>query len=900
MLLQPGERLGPYEILSPLGSGGMGEVYRARDTRLHRDVAVKVLPAAATADPDRQMRFEQEARAAAALNHPNIIAVFDVGVRDAGPGAGSPAAAADGAVPYIVTELLEGTTLADRLREGPMPARTAIDFGTQVARGLAAAHDRNIVHRDLKPANVFITTDGRAKILDFGLAKLTQPLTSLPADSVVPTTPMGTTPGMAFGTVGYMAPEQVRGQAVDHRADIFALGVLLYEMVTGRRAFARDTPPETLTAILREDVAESPLSARQTPPPLSRIIRRCVEKNPSGRFQSALDLAFALEALDAGAGSGSTMAMPVAGRGVGRFAGWAIAVLAIAGAVTFAIMTKPEATAAAPVMRFQLVAPSGDGAGPAAFTVPSISPDGRRLAFAGGGRVWIHSLDELTPRPVGRGAQGQALIWSPDGGTLAHNAGASLRLIDPTGGSERTICELPTPFMRGGAWNNDGVIVVGSAGGGLMRCSANGGPVTRLTELNAERQETGHLGPTFLPDGRQLLYWAQPAGTVWLTSLDGGAPIELLTADSAARYAEPGYLLFVRKGTLLAQSFDVRTRTLGPDAIPVVDQVLSDSSVLLGAAFDVSRAGVLVYRSGFAREASQLTWVDRGGKPLGTLGQRGFYSNPNLSRDGAHLAVERLDNQTQTADIWTMDLERSNVLARFTSDPANELRPVWSPDGEWIAFASDRSGIENVYRKRANNTAAEELVLKTEAILPSAWAPDGASLLYQRLGPIALGILTLTDTPAARLLDPSRTQSLDRWGELSPDGKWLAFSAQEGAPYQVYVQSFPSPDRGKWLVSGEAFGMHPRWGPDGSELFYLATDGWLMSATVSGLTTLTIGAPQQLFQPQMIGASFAALGREQQYAVAPDGKRFLINAPVGQPSMSPLTVILNWQSLLNR
>jgi Tol biopolymer transport system component len=886
--LPPGRRLGPYEIVAPIGAGGMGEVYRARDTRLQRDVAIKVLPAGSVAEPDRRTRFEYEARAAAALNHPNIVAVFDFGTEDDAP--------------YIVSELLDGETVAERLRRGPLPVRNAVEYAVQIARGLAAAHDRNIVHRDLKPANVFLTTDGRAKILDFGLAKLTQPLTALPTDSVVPTTPAGTTPGIAFGTVGYMAPEQVRGQAVDHRADIFAFGVLLYEMVTGTRAFERETPPETLTAILREDLPEAPLTARHVPPALGRIIRRCVEKNPSGRFQSALDLAFALEATDSASGSSGAIAVEPTRGTVIQWRPWIVAAVVSVAAIAFAMLTKPEPEAppAAPMLRFTLAPPRGDGVTLSAFAAPSLSPDGTRVAFATGTRVWVQALDELAPRSVAPNGGGQAIFWSPDSTLVAYNLGTTLRVVDGNGANERTICQLPTQYLRGGTWNADGVIVIGAQGRGLMRCLAGGGQFAALTTLNAERRENGHFGPTFLPDGRRLLYWAQPSGTVWLTSLDGGTPKELLNAESVVRYVEPGFLVFVRRGALVAQRFDLESEAVIGEPVPVVEQVLSDQGFFTGSTFDVSPGGTLVYRTGFVRGPSVLQWVDRRGQPVGApLGSPGLFLNPNLSRDGRQLAIERIDQQTRTADILLMDFARSNVFTRFTSDPGNDTRPVWSPDGEWIAFASDRGGIENIYRRRVHGAAAEELVLQTDAIVPASW-PSPSLLLYQRLAPSNLGLLTLGPPAQARILDESRALVIDRWGDVSPDGKWLVFASQEAGSFQLYVQSFPNPDGGRWMVTRGGLAVYPRWAPGGDELFYIAGDGALMSVPVTGTESLAFGTPVRLFDPKTVFGSSFGQGRDQQYAVAPDGQRFLINTPIGEAAQSPMTVLINWQKLLSR
>lgn len=701
MAIVTGTRLGVYEIIALLGKGGMGEVYRAKDTRLAREVAIKVLPADFANDADRLLRFEQEARATSALNHPNILTVYDIGTHDGAP--------------YIVEELLEGEELRAQLNEGAIAPKKAIEYARQISEGLAAAHAKGIVHRDLKPENLFVTTDGRVKILDFGLAKL-RPQSNESVDSQAATQKQITNPGTVMGTVSYMSPEQVRGQDVDHRSDIFSFGVILYEMLSGRRTFSGDSAIEVMNAILKEEPPELIETNAKISPQLDKIVRRCLEKKPEMRFHSAHDLGFALEALATPNSSGANRTEAVQAldkttkRGgwrerIGWIAAGAFALIALALGVAY---VRRPALEAEP-MRLYVNPPEKAKL----FDWPTISPDGRTLAFVaevdGKTQLWVRPLSATTARPLIEVGDSQLVpFWSPDSQFIAYFDLRKLKKIAVAGGMSETLCDAP--LHGGGAWNSDGVILFGSAAAGIRRVSASGGYVTSVTHVDTVRGDTVHYAPIFLPDARHFLYHIanpDPAKSgIYLSSLEGREPRQLLSVDArnvgvALNPADQrtGYLTFVRQGALLAQPFDFSRMQLMGNPARIADQVPAPFGIW--ARYSLAINGSLVLLEREANE--QLTWFDREGKKLGTLGSIGQYSNPRLSPDGARFAVGRTSPQSPQNDIHLFDVT-GNASTPFTFDPLQDGRPIWSPDGSRIVWVSSREGVQNLFQKAANGT----------------------------------------------------------------------------------------------------------------------------------------------------------------------------------------------------
>jgi len=878
MSLAAGARLGPYEIVSALGAGGMGEVYRARDLRLGRDIAIKVLPSAFSADPERLARFEQEARAAAALNHPNILAVHDVGQHDGSP--------------YIVSELLEGETLRDRLNEGVPPVRKTVEQAVQIAHGLAAAHEKAITHRDLKPENVFITSDGRVKILDFGLAKLTErEPAALAGASAVPTLPPHTVPGLVLGTVGYMAPEQVRGLAADHRADIFAFGVVLYEMLSGGRAFRGDTEADTMTAILKEDPPDLSTSENRIPPALARIVDRCLEKAPSARFQSTRDLAFALEGLSSQSGSATPIVSQPPRAAWLRIAWSAVAVSAVAllAALPVVIAHLRETPVQPASVRFPVFPPAdavfagGGGYAPA----PTVSPDGRLLVFMarrGGGSIllWVRSLDSLDARPM-PGTEGAIFpFWSPDSKFIGFFADGKLKKIEISGGPAQVICDAPAG--EGGTWNRDGVIVFApTLASALVRVSALGGEPEPLTTLDASQKERSHGWPQFLPDGRRFTFFVVPDNAIHIGSLDSSVTTKVLSADSKALYVPPGYLLFMRQGSLMAQPFDATRGELRREAFPVAEDV-RNNSVNGRSAFSVSsESGVIAYRSGTVVE-SQLIWFDRAGRQIQALGEPDRYTDLELSPDQKQAVVAA--PSPGSSDLWLFDVARG-LRTRFTLDAAPELAAIWSPDGGRLVFGSQKKGGPlDIYQKAIGTGTEEELYSDSLDKYPFSWSADGRFILYGSAP--GQNLWTLPLFGERKPIPFMQTPSSEFAGRFSPDGRWVAYRSDESGRFEIYVAPFPGPGAKARISAAGATGGYPRWRRDGKELFYLASDNTLMAAAVNGQgTTFEVGEVQPLFQTSAAGGRYP-------YDVSADGQRFLVLTTSEQSAEAPVTVVVNW------
>jgi serine/threonine protein kinase len=882
-MLEAGTKLGRYEIRSKIGEGGMGEVYRARDEKLNRDVAIKVLPASLSQDANRLHRFEQEAQAAGALNHANILAVYDVGVHDDAP--------------YVVSELLQGETLRELLAQRRPATRKSIDYAIQMAQGLAAAHDKGIIHRDIKPDNLFITKDERVKILDFGLAKLAQPSPEDVRQTEIATRKVHTDPGTVMGTVGYMSPEQVRGAAVDHRSDIFSFGAVLYEMLSGRRAFHGDSAIETLNAILKEEPAELSKSNQDIAPSLERIVWHCLEKNPDRRFQSANDVAFALESVSGVASQPTQATQIVPGPPASShiftperlvWLSLCLLLLIVASLLAFAYRSRPQT---APAVRLSLITPDKT-------TFPAevaVSPDGSRIAFTAGGPdgkrlLWVRPLDSLTAQPLAGSDSATAPFWSPDSRFIGYFANGKLYKVDASGGRPQVLCDIKDD--RGGTWNAAGVILFAGPDG-LYRVSAQGGTPSVATRIDPKAE--AHRWPSFLPDGRHFVFLSDAQTTeahhICVGSLDSQESQILFNAVSPIKYAEPGYLLYINQGALMAQPFDAGRLKITGDPSMVAEHVRE-----IGANhqfdFSVSNNGVMAYNAGSG--ISQFIWFDRNGKNLGTVGEPDNYVSIAMAPDGKRAATGLLDADGRESDIWLFDLER-NSRSRLTFDPASEGQPVWSPDGNRIVFGSTKASDahDHLYVIPANGTGQDEQLLSGDADeFPTSWSNDGQTILFVRYGktPGAVWMLPVSGDRQAKSLMES-TSFEQTWPKFSPDGQFIAYASFESGKPEIYVRSFKTP--GKWQISNGG-GEYPLWRADGKELYYLSEEGRLMAAQVKSENPFQIDVPQPLFQTRI---KFAfGYG----YAVTPDGARFLINCPSEANNPAPLTVVINWTASLKQ
>jgi eukaryotic-like serine/threonine-protein kinase len=857
MPLSKGDLLGPYEILAPIGKGGMGEVYCAHDPRTGRDVAIKV-----SAERFSE-RFDREVRAVAALNHPNICTLYDVGPN------------------YLVMELVAGETL-----QGPLPLDETLRIARQISDALEYAHEKGVVHRDLKPANIKVTPQGAVKVLDFGLAKVGT--TSTSASGVdrenSPTLSMAATQaGMILGTAAYMPPEQARGKPVDKRADIWAFGVVFYELLTGKRLFQGDDVTDILASVVKE---QPDLSA--VPANVQRLLKSCLEKDPKNRLR---DIADAWRLLDE---SSQPAAAPRASRW-GKFA-WIATALALIALIPANLIHWREQPPALEPVRFQIQPPEKTRFG----IFLALSPDGRKVAFRaigenGTSRLWVRSLDTLEAKDLAEVAAGAFLFWSPDSRYIAFQHEGKLKKVEASGGPPQNLCDSPAGQIVGGTWSSQGVILIGGAAG-VWKVSDGGGAPSPVTSLDPSQQDIGHALPIFLPDGRHFVYVrvsaAPERGGTYIGSLNDApgkqSSKRLLSTESTVAYspslnpgasANAGYLFFLRDSSLMAQPFDTVKLDFAGDAVPVADPVGRSANGVV-AFFSVSSTGALIYQSG-NQSQNQLSWIDREGKVLSTASESGTYSEIAISPDAK--SVSMTSGGPGRSDISVLDLARS-VNTRFTFDPAADNAAVWSPDGKEIVFSSDRDGLGNIYIKASGGAANEEVLYKSpEPKTPNDWSRDGRFLLYTAGSAKTGNDLWYLPMTGERTPKPFvQTAAQEGLGQFSPDGRFVAYVSNESGQNEIYVRSFPD-GRGKWQIS-KGGGVDPRWRRDGKEITYLSGTR-MMAVEVSTSPAFQPGTPKMLLEAPIIQAG--NYNRNNGYDISPDGKKILATMPVGQTLTAP-------------
>jgi Tol biopolymer transport system component len=897
MPITAGTRLGSYEILGSLGAGGMGEVYRARDTHLKRDVAIKVLPDLFVADPDRAARFAREAQALAALNHPNIAAIYGLEQSDGTMSASRTA---------LVMELVDGADLSALIARGPIPIDEALPIARQLADALETAHERGIIHRDLKPGNVKVRADGTVKVLDFGLAKA---LDSQPgSDNMLasPTmTARATQAGVVMGTAAYMAPEQAKGKPVDRRADVWAFGCVLFEMLSGTRPFDGDDISSVVASVLRDEPKWSALPA-DLPPSLSRLLRRSLEKDPKRRLNSLGDARLDLD--DAARGAAVEVAAASAAGAAGAARGyttrwsapwlWALGGAAVAAAAMFVVLQRPTTSLEPPATRLSILPPSGKRLYPDSAAV-ALSPDGRMAAFMVGAvsrsesELWVRSLDTMAARRIDAAESAILPFWSPDSTRVAFFSGTKLMVAPIAGGRAESLADAPGG--RGGTWSGETIVYAPDAMGPLYKVSTSGGAPAPATTLDANAQERGHRFPSFLPDGEHFLYAVVPGKNghfnIFAGSLRDDSKTLIGTFESAPVYAEPGYLLYTRQGVLMAAPFDTRALKVTGNAVALPDEPASilepAISWTAGHTVSVANTGALAYYSA-ASQRTVATWYDSAGVPTGTLPlPPAHYDTIAISPDGTRGVVVKSLSPSESS-LWLVDLARGGATP-LSSGPGRNDAAVWSPDGTRVVWTSNRDGVENFYIKSVNDAAPEQLLYSSPTLFksPVSWSPDGKWIIAIQLDPVTAQNVWRIDPngrePAATVVqNPGR----DIAGHVSPDSNWITFAADDSGRYELYVQGFPEAGR-RTQVSSDGGGLISWWTPDGRQIVFLGNDLrslWRVDVT-PGAGSLSVGTPRM----------FARLPNDVvNVAAMPDRRRFIAIAPETSGTGS-ITIVQHWR-----